>query len=80
MLLFRMCVWQQPYRLDVDKLDYLKRDNSACGELTTSEFSSLYENMKVGAQLKQLYESMKSVAHELSARNLPDGGSAKGSV
>ena len=36
-------------RLDVDKLDYLKRDNSACGELTTSEFSSLYENMKVGA-------------------------------
>lgn len=34
-------------RLDVDKLDYLKRDNSACGELTTSEFSSLYENMKV---------------------------------
>lgn len=47
-----MCV-ATTYRLDVDKLDYLKRDNSACGELTTSEFSSLYENMKVGAQLTQ---------------------------
>lgn len=33
--------------LDVDKLDYLKRDNVACGELTTSEFSALYENMRV---------------------------------
>lgn len=32
----------------MDKLDYLKRDNASCGELTTSEFSSLYENMKVG--------------------------------
>lgn len=33
--------------IDVDKLDYLKRDNAACGELTTSEFSALYENMRV---------------------------------
>ncbi len=33
----------------MDKLDYLKRDNVACGELTTSEFSALYENMRVGA-------------------------------
>lgn len=33
--------------LDVDKLDYLKRDNVACGFLTTADFSALYEAMKV---------------------------------
>lgn len=31
----------------MDKLDYLRRDNLAVGELTTSEFSALYENMRV---------------------------------
>lgn len=48
-LLFPLAVYF--HRLDVDKLDYLKRDNASCGELTTSEFSSLYENMKAGPLL-----------------------------
>lgn len=33
--------------LDVDKLDYLKRDNMACGEITVSDFGSLLESMRV---------------------------------
>ncbi|GAB4814490.1 hypothetical protein N2152v2_001536 [Parachlorella kessleri] len=33
--------------LDVDKFDYLKRDNMACGELTSSDFQALIESMRV---------------------------------
>ena len=46
----------------MDKLDYLKRDNVACGFLTTADFSALYEAMKVGRRAGRKAEGRQAPA------------------
>eukprot|EP00887_Chlorella_sp_A99_P005032 scaffold4.g5032.t1 len=57
--------------IDVDKLDYLRRDNLACGELTTSEFSVLttWRNVRVlGGRIAFKASVRSAVADVFAAR------------